>query len=87
MQTPVVGIVLEGYEAVAEVRKLVGSTNPREADAGTIRADLSINVPSNLIHASDSVETAMNEIARFFNEDELFVYEKLTDRYHLREGV
>ena len=87
MQTPVVGMVLEGYDAVSEVRKLVGSTNPREADAGTIRADLSMNVPSNLIHASDSVETAKNEVARFFQEDELFVYEKLTDRYHFGEGV
>lgn len=87
MQTPVVGMVLEGYEAVSEVRKLVGSTNPREADAGTIRADLSINVPSNLIHASDSVESATSEIVRFFKEEELFSYEKLTDRYHFGEGV
>jgi len=87
MQTPVVGMVLEGYEAVAEVRKLVGSTNPREADAGTIRADLSMNVPSNLIHASDSLETAQVEIKRFFKDDELFDYEKITDRYHFGEGI
>ncbi len=87
MQTPVVGIVLEGYDAVAEVRKLVGSTNPREADAGTIRADLSMNMPSNLIHGSDSVETAQSEIKRFFLENELFDYEKITDRYHFGEGI
>lgn len=87
MQTPVVGMVLEGFDAVAEVRKLVGSTNPREADAGTIRADLSMNVPSNLIHASDSVESAEIEIKRFFKPEELFDYEKITDRYHFGEGI
>ncbi len=86
MQTPVVGIVLEGYDAVQEVRKLIGSTNPRQADAGTIRADLSMNVPSNLIHASDSTESAQTEIKRFFTDDELFTYEKLTDKYHFGEG-
>ena len=69
MQTPVVGMIFEGYEAIAEVRKIVGSTNPREADAGTIRADFSMNVPSNLIHASDGEEAAANEIKRFFSED------------------
>ena len=87
MQTPVVGMVLEGYDAVAEVRKVVGSTNPREADAGTIRADYSMNVPSNLIHASDSVETADAELERFFLPEEIFSYEKITDRYIFGEGV
>ena|SRR3989338_4625603 len=87
MQTPVAGFVLEGYDAVQEVRKLVGSTNPRQADAGTIRADLSMNVPSNLIHASDSLESAQAEVKRFFTAEELFIYEKLTDRFHVGEGV
>lgn len=87
MQTPVVGMVLEGYDAIAEVRKIVGSTNPREADAGTIRADLSMNVPSNLIHASDSEESAGAEIKRFFKDEEIFAYEKITDRYIFGEGV
>ena len=87
MQTPVVGMVLEGYEAVTEVRKIIGSTDPRKADAGTIRADFSMNMPSNLIHASDSVETAEGEIKRFFSDDELFSYEKITDRYIFGEGV
>lgn len=80
-QTPVVAMVLEGLDTVAEVRKIIGSTNPRQADAGTIRADLSMSMPSNLIHASDSEETASVEIERFFRDDELFVYEKITDRY------
>ncbi|MBI4713611.1 nucleoside-diphosphate kinase [Candidatus Uhrbacteria bacterium] len=87
MQTPVVGIVLEGLEAVSEVRKIIGSTNPRQADAGTIRADFSMNVPSNLIHASDSEETAQNEIKRFFSNHEIFSYEKISDRYIFGEGV
>lgn len=87
MQTPVVGIVLEGYDAVSEIRKIVGSTNPREADAGTIRADFSMNVPSNLIHASDSVESAAFEVKRFFSDAELFDYEKITDRFIFGEGI
>lgn len=87
MQTPVVAMVLEGIGAVDEVRKIVGATNPREADAGTIRADLSMNMPSNMVHASDSLDSAEIEIKRFFEENELFAYEKLTDKYHFREGV
>lgn len=87
MQTPVVGMALEGFDAISEVRKIVGSTNPRQADAGTIRADLSMNMPSNLIHASDSSEAAAAEVKRFFSEDEIFAYEKITDRYIFGEGV
>ncbi|HLD20674.1 MAG TPA: nucleoside-diphosphate kinase [Patescibacteria group bacterium] len=87
MQTPVVGMVLEGYDAVSEIRKVVGSTNPREADAGTIRADFSMNVPSNLIHASDSPESAITEVKRFFTNAELFDYEKITDRFIFGEGI
>jgi len=87
MQTPVVAMVLEGIGVIDEVRKIVGSTNPREADAGTIRADLSMNVPSNMVHASDSVESAEVEVKRFFSENEVFTYTKLTDIYHFGEGV
>ncbi|MBU1126236.1 MAG: nucleoside-diphosphate kinase [Patescibacteria group bacterium] len=87
MQTPVVAMVWEGLGVVDEVRKIVGSTNPREADAGTIRADLSMNVPSNMVHASDSLESAAIEIKRFFDDVELFSYEKLTDRFHFGEGI
>jgi nucleoside-diphosphate kinase len=86
-QTPVVGMALEGCNAVAEVRKIVGSTNPLEADAGTIRADFSMNVSSNLIHASDSQESADLEIKRFFQGDEIFSYEKITDKFIFGEGV
>jgi nucleoside-diphosphate kinase len=87
MQTPVVAMVLEGVGVIDEVRKIVGSTNPREADAGTIRADLSMNVPSNMVHASDSPEAAEVEVKRFFQEQEVFNYTKFTDIYHFGEGV
>ena len=86
-QTPVVALVVEGIGVIDVVRKIVGSTNPREADAGTIRADLSMNVPSNMVHASDSPEAAEIETSRFFTAEELFTYEKLTDKYHFGEGV
>jgi nucleoside-diphosphate kinase len=87
MDTPVVAMILEGIEAISEVRKLVGSTNPRAADAGTIRADLSMNMPSNLVHASDGNEAAEAEVKRFFSNNEIFAYEKLTDKFIFREGV
>ncbi|RMD51975.1 nucleoside-diphosphate kinase [Candidatus Parcubacteria bacterium] len=84
METPVVAVVLEGIDVIAEVRKIVGSTNPLQADAGTIRADLSMSINGNVVHASDSIETAAVEIKRFFAEDEVFSYEKLTDTYLMR---
>lgn len=74
--SPVVLLALEGFEAVATVRVLVGATNPRLADAGTIRGDLAIGNGRNLIHASDSVENGKAEVARFFSDNELFDYEK-----------
>lgn len=73
---PVVIMALEGYEAVETVRVLVGATNPRQADAGTIRGDLAIGNGRNLIHASDSTENGKSEVARFFKDDELFDYQK-----------
>ena len=82
MQTPVVAIVFEGIDVINEVRKILGSTNPREADAGTIRADLSMDMAGNIVHASDTVENANVEIERFFTSEELFDYKKLTDQYH-----
>jgi nucleoside-diphosphate kinase len=86
-QGPLVAVALEGAGAVAEVRKIVGATNPQEADAGTIRADFSMKVSSNLVHASDALETATAELKRFFREDELFSYEKISDRYLFGEGI
>jgi nucleoside-diphosphate kinase len=75
--SPVVMMALEGVEAISAVRLLAGQTKGREADAGTIRGDLSMSQQANLVHASDSPENAEAEIKRFFSPDELFDYEKL----------
>lgn len=63
---PLVALVLEGDQAVPVVRALVGATDGRKADAGTIRGDLSLSNRDNLVHASDSAESAIREIAHFF---------------------
>ncbi|HLQ40089.1 MAG TPA: nucleoside-diphosphate kinase [Tetragenococcus sp.] len=64
---PVILLVFEGENAVSKVRKMVGSTDPLEAQAGTIRADFALNKTKNLIHASDSTDSAWTEINYFFN--------------------
>ena len=68
---PVVVQVLEGEEAVAANRDLMGATNPQEAAAGTIRADFAETIDANAVHGSDSPESAAREIAYFFNADEI----------------
>lgn len=75
--SPAVVMALEGINAVQAVRLIVGPTKGFEADAGSIRGDLSMSTQTNLVHASDSVETAEKEIYRFFNNDELFDYKKI----------
>jgi len=62
----VVAMVIEGEEAISVVRKMVGKTNPLEADMGTIRGDFGYSTPDNLVHASDSRESARREIELFF---------------------
>ena len=79
--TPVLVQCWKGCEAVKVARKLCGATNAREADPGTIRGDLGMSIQSNLVHASDSLETAKVEVPRFFKEDELFVYDKKNYEY------
>lgn len=79
--TPVIIQCWEGYECVEVVRKLCGVTNAREAAPGTIRGDLAMSVQSNLIHASDSIETAEKEVPRFFKDEELFKYDKKNYEY------
>ncbi|MDO9208118.1 MAG: nucleoside-diphosphate kinase [Sulfuricurvum sp.] len=68
---PVVITVLEGENAVQRNRDLMGATNPKEAEAGTIRADFAENIDANAVHGSDSVENAKNEIAFFFSGREI----------------
>lgn len=71
---PLLALVAEGQEAVEVVRKIVGVTNARKAEAGTIRGDFSMSTGRNAIHASDSRETAEKELARFFKPEEIFDY-------------
>lgn len=78
MVTPVIVMALRGLEAVDVVRKITGSTNGRYAEPGTIRGDLSISVQENIVHTSDSAESAEIELKRFFKEEEIFNYKQLT---------
>jgi len=71
---PIIAAVLEGSDAVEVVRRTIGATNPAEAEPGTIRGDLALETGRNLIHGSDSPESAKREIVLFFREDELHSY-------------
>jgi len=68
---PVVVQVLEGEDAVARNREVMGATNPANADPGTVRAELAESVEANSVHGSDAAETAAQEIAFFFTEEEI----------------
>ncbi|NLJ00571.1 MAG: nucleoside-diphosphate kinase [Bacteroidales bacterium] len=72
--SPVVVMALKGVDVVNVVRKLAGVTNGREAQPGTIRGDYSMSVQENIIHASDSIETANVELSRFFDKNEIHDY-------------
>ena len=71
MSGPVVVQVLEGENAIAKYREVMGATNPAEADAGTIRAEFAQSIDANTVHGSDAPETAAEEIPFFFSEDEI----------------
>jgi nucleoside-diphosphate kinase len=79
--TPVIACCLEGTDCVDTVRQLAGITKAREAAPGTIRGEFAMSVQTNLIHCSDSLETAKIEVERFFKPDELFSYEDVLERY------
>ena len=68
---PVIVQVLEGEDAIAKNRELMGATNPKEAAAGTIRADFAVSIDENAVHGSDSEASAAREIAYFFAETEV----------------
>ena len=68
---PVVVMVLEGENAIAKNRELMGATNPKEAAAGTIRADFAESIDANAVHGSDSEKSAAREIAYFFSQIEI----------------
>jgi nucleoside-diphosphate kinase len=68
---PTLALVVEGEGAIATLRKTIGATNPAEAEPGSIRGDLALAMPDNLVHGSDSPESAQREIALWFGDDEL----------------
>ncbi len=74
MATPVVALCLEGIGAIETVRTMVGSTNGRNAAPGTVRGDLCMSNQQNIVHASDSPESAEVEMKRFFRPEEIFEY-------------
>ena len=69
---PVIVQVLQGENAVALYRKVMGATNPQEAEAGTIRKEFALSIEANSVHGSDSIENAKKEISFFFSETEIF---------------
>ena len=79
--SPVVAAVVEGPNAIVVVRAMNGATRPHEAAPGTIRGDFALETAQNLVHASDSAETAKAEIALWFEPDELHAYAREVDRW------
>lgn len=69
--SPTLALVVEGESAIAVVRTTMGATNPVDSAPGTIRGDLALAMPNNLVHGSDSKESAEREVALWFSEDEL----------------
>jgi nucleoside-diphosphate kinase len=82
---PVAAISLEGPDAIAVVRKMVGKTMPNEAEPGTIRGDLGVSGLRNLIHASDAPETAETELGLWFGADALVGYDREIDAWIVAE--
>lgn len=82
---PVAAVALEGPDAIAVVRRMVGRTMPNEAEPGTIRGDLGISGLRNLVHASDAPETADAELALWFGADALVDYAREIDAWIVAE--
>jgi nucleoside-diphosphate kinase len=74
ISTPIIAAVFEAEGAVEKIRKTAGATDPAKAEQGTIRADFGSDIQHNVVHSSDSMETAEKEIKLFFGEDEIFDY-------------
>jgi nucleoside-diphosphate kinase len=79
--SPIIAAVFEGTNAIDAARATMGKTNPVAADAGTIRGDLGLETGRNLVHGSDSPESAEREIGLFFGDDELISYPREVDRW------
>jgi nucleoside-diphosphate kinase len=78
---PVVTMVLEGENVVPMVRSMMGATNPADASLGTIRGDYAMSINKNIIHGSDSAESAKREISIFFKDEEIVAYKKAAEEW------
>jgi nucleoside-diphosphate kinase len=78
---PLVAMAIEGEDAICMVRTLMGETNPANAAPGTVRGDYAVSIGLNLVHGSDSPESAQRELALFFKEDEILEYDRATDHW------
>lgn len=78
---PTVAIAVEGLNAVVKTRSIVGATNPKDATPGTIRGDFGLDIGRNMVHASDSVENALLELAIYFKEDEYWDWTPVTHQW------
>lgn len=76
---PIVAMAIEGENSVAIVRKTMGATNPADSPPGSIRGDFGADIGRNLVHGSDSPESAVRELALFFDEGEILSYDRATD--------
>lgn len=83
--SPVLAMVWEGPGAVAMVRSMMGATNPASSAPGTIRGDLAVSLAMNVVHGSDSAESATREVAIFFTDDELLDWENSNAQWVLSE--
>ena len=81
MSSPVVAMVIEGKNVIETVRKMMGKTNPQDADPGTIRGDFAQDISRNIVHGSDSKENAEYEISLWFKPEEIFEYEKIDEKW------
>lgn len=74
--SPVVAMAWEGPDAVAISRRIIGATNPANADPGTIRGDLALSISNNLVHGSDSLDSAKKELEIFFDKEEILSWDR-----------
>jgi len=79
--SPLVAMILEGKNVINIVRKMMGKTNPQEAQPGTIRGDFAQDIGRNIVHGSDSKESADYEINLWFRPEEIFEYEKIDEKW------
>jgi len=79
--SPLVAMILEGKNVIEIVRKMMGKTDPQDADPGTIRGDFAQDIGRNIVHGSDSKESADYEINLWFRPEEIFEYEKIDEKW------